>query len=78
MSASDAVAGVIATVGNLIAWIAHTEQIWFPMAAVYVNDLSAAFGLPDLRGPFLALTLLYVGFRLGDFVDKRDEIESNL
>lgn len=62
--------------GNGFAWIAHTEQIWFPTIGAYVRFLAPEYGLPDLRGPFLALTLLYIGLRLGDMLDKGDELQS--
>lgn len=71
----EAVVGLLA---HLFAWIAQTEQIWFPVAAAYVRDLAPVYGLPDLRGPFAALTLMYVGLRLGDWLNKRNEIEDTL
>jgi hypothetical protein len=67
--------GVFITLANLFAWVAHTEQIWFPAAGAYVRYLEPTYqALPDLRGPFLALTLLYIGLRVGDLLDKRDEV----
>lgn len=69
---------ILAVLGNLFAWFAHTEQIWFPVAAAYVRDLAPVYGLPDLRGPFAMLTLIYIGLRLGDWLNKRDEIKDTL
>ena len=61
-------------VGNGFAWIAGTEQIWFPTIGAYIRFVAPATELPDLRGPFLALTLLYIGLRVGDMLDKTDEL----
>ncbi|WP_132060244.1 hypothetical protein [Halorussus amylolyticus] len=75
MSKNNVVAGVTATVGNLFAWVSQTEQIWFPMASVYVKDIAEVYGLPDLRGPFLFLTLVYLGLRLGDLWGKTEDLD---
>jgi hypothetical protein len=64
------------SVGNLLSWMAHTEQIWFPAVGAYVRWIAPAYNLPDLRGPFAFITLLYIGLRIGDLLDKRDEINS--
>jgi len=64
-----------ATAGNLFAWFAHSEQIWFGIAGTYVQFLAPNLNLPDLRGPFLFLTLCYLGLRLADLWEKQDEIE---
>lgn len=74
----SALEGLTVLGGNLFAWLAHTEQIWFPMVGAYVRFLQPELGLPDLRGPFLFLTLLYVGLRIGDLLKERDTLESNL
>ena len=68
----EAVESLAITGGNLLAWIAHTEQIWFPTAGAYVRFVAPEYGFPDLRGPFLFLTLLYIGLRIGDLLDKQD------
>lgn len=75
---SDGIAGFVATAGNLVAWLAHSEQIWFPMLGAYVKFVGPVFELPDLRGPFAFLTLVYLGLRLGDLVAKKDKTESTL
>lgn len=67
--------GVAAAFANLFAWFAHTEQIWFPIAGAYIRYLEPAFGLPDLRGPFAFLTLCYIGLRIGDLWNKKEELE---
>ena len=74
----DVVAGVLAVLGHGYAWIAHTEQIWFPMIGAYVRFVAPETGLPDLRGPFLVLTMMYIGLRIGDFWNKRDTLEETL
>lgn len=61
------------------AWIGHTEQIWFPMAGAYMRYLQPELaGLPDLRGPFLAITLAYIGLRIGDLLNEREELQETL
>lgn len=70
----EAAEGLLVGGANLFAWIAHTEQIWFPTAGAYVRFVAPEYGLPDLRGPFLFLSLLYIGFRIGDLLDKKDEL----
>lgn len=60
---------------NSVAWIAGSEQIWFGLAGTYMRVLRPMYGLPDLRGPFIFITLLYVGLRLADWMDAREEIE---
>lgn len=62
--------------GNLLAWIAHSEQIWFPMTASLINYVAPAYGLPDLRGPLAFMTLMYIGLRLGDLLEERNELEA--
>jgi len=74
----DALEGIAAVFANLFAWMAHSEQIWFPLVSTYVRHISEAFGLPDLRGPFIFLTLVYAGLRFGDLLDKRESIDENL
>lgn len=74
----NALEAVAATFGNLFAWFAHSEQIWFGIFATYVRDIAPAMNLPDLRGPFLFLTLVYLGLRIGDLWDRRDEIDEDL
>lgn len=74
----DLFAGISAMLGNGFAWIAHSEQIWFPMLATLHRQLAPMLGLPDLRGPFIFITLLYVGFRLSDLLEEKDELEENL
>lgn len=69
---------LVALGGNLAVWIAHTEQMWFPMASAFVRYLAPMYGLPDLRGPFLAITMAYLGLRLADWFDKREELDENL
>lgn len=61
--------------GNLAAWIAETEQIWFPIVGAYTRWIAPAYNLPDLRGPFVFVALLYVGLRIGDMLNKKEEIE---
>jgi hypothetical protein len=78
MNGNDLWAAAIGVLAHGFAWIAHTEQIWMPMAGAYVRYLAPAFDLPDLRGPFAFLTLCYIGLRLGDMWNKRDELEVNL
>ena len=78
MARKDLVAGVLAVLGHGFAWIAHTEQIWMPMAGAYIRYLAPAYNLPDLRGPFAFLTLCYIGLRLGDLWNKRDELEETI
>ncbi|MFB6134877.1 MAG: hypothetical protein ABEJ55_07805 [Halanaeroarchaeum sp.] len=63
-------------IGNGFAWMAGTEQIWFPTIGAYVRFIAPTTQLPDLRGPFLAITMLYIGLRLGDMIDKGDELEA--
>lgn len=71
----DLLTGVVALLGNLFAWMAATEQIWFPALGAYVRFLAPVYDLPDLRGPFAAITLLYIGLRIGDLLNKRNEVE---
>lgn len=78
MERKDLAAGVFAVLGHGFAWIAHTEQIWMPMAGAYVRYLAPAYNLPDFRGPFAFLTLTYIGLRMGDLWNKRDELENTL
>ena len=76
MSRTKLFAAGAATAGNLLAWVAHTEQIWFPMMGAYVRFLAPETGLPDLRGPFLLMTMMYIGLRIGDlWNDKENVIE---
>lgn len=72
----EAAEALLVMLANGFAWIAHTEQIWFPTAGAYVRFVAPEYGLPDLRGPFLFLSLLYIGLRVGDLLDKEDEIIS--
>jgi len=76
MGLSDELGALAVGAGNLLAWIAHSEQIWFPIAGTYMRYISPMYNLPDLRGPFAFLALLYIGLRLGDLLDKRDELNS--
>ncbi|WP_435145922.1 hypothetical protein [Halobaculum sp. P14] len=64
-----------ALAGNLWAWFAATEQIWFPTVGAYVRWIAPAYNLPDLRGPLAFLTLCYIGLRLGDLWSKNDSLE---
>lgn len=63
-----------ALAGNAFAWFAGTEQIWFPTVGAYTRWIAPALGLPDLRGPFLAITMCYIGLRAGDLWNKRDDM----
>lgn len=74
----DIGAAIIGVLAHGFAWIAQTEQIWMPMAGAYVRYLAPAFGLPDLRGPFAFLTLCYIGLRLGDLWNERNDLETTL
>jgi hypothetical protein len=74
----DAFGGVLALVGNGFAWVAQSEEIWFSIIATYVRHIAPGTALPDLRGPFMLLTLAYLGFRLGDLLDKRDELDEDM
>ena len=78
MARKDLVAGVLGLLAHSFAWIAHTEQIWMPAIGAYVRWLAPAMGLPDLRGPFLFITLLYIGLRLGDMLNAENKLEENL
>lgn len=78
MSSNDLVAGVTATAGNVFAWIAQSEQIWFPVFGAYAKYISPMYNLPDLRGPLAFLTLAYIGLRIGDLLDKRNEVDDTL
>ncbi len=60
---------------HTVAWIAQSEHIWFGLAETYMRVLGPMFGLPDLRGPFIFITLIYVGLRLADWLDAREELE---
>lgn len=73
----EAAETLLMIVGNGFAWLSHTEQIWFPTIGAYVRFVAPeAAALPDLRGPFLMLSILYIGFRLGDLLDERDELNT--
>lgn len=74
MNRTNLFAAVGAAAGNLLAWIAHTEQIWFPMMGAYVRYLAPETGLPDMRGPFLLMTMMYIGLRIGDMWNDKEEI----
>ena len=65
--------GILTLLINGVAWFAGTEQLWFPMAATVYRYMGPIMDLPDLRGPFLFLTLCYLGLRLSDWIDKTDE-----
>ncbi|WP_134671729.1 hypothetical protein [Halorussus marinus] len=78
MNAKDLALAVAGVAGNLFAWMAQTEEIWMSIAGAYVRYLAPGLGLPDLRGPFLFLSLVYIGFRLSDLWDERDEVTENL
>jgi len=79
MSKRGVTEAVLATFANWFAWFGYTEQIWFPMAGAYVRYVQPEMaGLPDLRGPFLVMTLAYIGLRIGDLWHKRDEISETL
>jgi sterol desaturase/sphingolipid hydroxylase (fatty acid hydroxylase superfamily) len=78
MNGKDLVAAVIGLVAHGFAWISATEQIWMPTMGAYVRYIAPGLGLPDLRGPFLFITMLYIGLRFGDLWDERDEIEETL
>ncbi|NHN59822.1 MULTISPECIES: hypothetical protein [Halorussus] len=78
MARRDLAAGVLAVLGHGFAWVSHTEQIWMPMAGAYVRYVAPATGLPDLRGPFLFITLVYIGLRIGDLWDRRDDLEDTI
>lgn len=69
---------IVALLGHSAAWLAHTEQLWFPMTAAYVRYIAPVYELPDLRGPFAAITLVYLGLRMGDWLNERNEIEETL
>jgi hypothetical protein len=75
-SRPDLLGGGLLSVGNLFAWMAQTEQIWFPTVGAYVRWIAPAYNLPDFRGPFAFVTLLYIGLRVGDLLEQRDEIDS--
>jgi hypothetical protein len=75
IDAKNAVEMILGFMMNTVAWIAHSEQIWFGLAGTYMRVLRPMYGLPDLRGPFIFLTLLYVGLRLADWLEQREEIE---
>jgi hypothetical protein len=78
MSLRDSFGGVLALLGNLAAWIAQSETIWMGMLGSYQTYLAPVYNLPDLRGPMAFAALLYVGLRLGDLWDKREEIDETL
>lgn len=78
MNGKDLWAAGFGVVAHAFAWIGQTEQIWMPVAGAYVRYIAPETPLPDLRGPFLFLTLLYVGLRLGDMWNKRNELEDTL
>lgn len=78
MNGKDLVAAVLGLVAHGFAWLSATEQIWMPTMGAYVRYIAPELGLPDLRGPFLFLTMLYIGLRLGDFWDERNELEETL
>ena len=78
MSIRSAIEGGIALLGNLVAWMAASETIWFGMLGSYQTYLAPVYELPDLRGPMAFATLLYVGLRLGDLWSKRQEIDETL
>lgn len=73
-TAGDVLGGVVLVAGNLFAWLGHTEQIWFPAIGAYIRFVAPIYDLPDFRGPFLFLTLIYIGFRIGDLLDKRKDV----
>lgn len=78
MNGKDLVAGVIAVFGHLFAWIAQTEEIWMSVAGVYIRYIAPELDVPDLRGPFLFLTMVYIGLRLADLWNERNELEDTL
>ena len=78
MNLKSTIEGSTALLGNLVAWIAHSETIWFGMLGSYQTYLAPVYDLPDLRGPMAFATLLYVGLRLGDLWSKREEIDETL
>jgi hypothetical protein len=78
MSIRSAIEGGIALLGNLVAWMAASETIWFGMLGSYQAYLAPVYDFPDLRGPMAFVTLLYVGLRLGDLWSKRQEIDETL
>jgi hypothetical protein len=73
MIGKDSLTDTVAVLANGVAWIAQTEGIWFPMAAAYARYLQPIYGLPDIRGPLAFLTLVYLGLRLADLWDAKDE-----
>jgi len=75
VDSSSLVAPLVVSVANLGAWVAHTEQLWFPVVGAYYRYIAPTYNLPDLRGPFIFLTLLYAGLRIGDMLNKKEEIE---
>ncbi|WP_311170646.1 hypothetical protein [Halobellus ordinarius] len=78
MSLKNTIEGGTALLGNLFVWIAHSETIWFGMLGSYQTYLAPVYNLPDLRGPMAFATLLYVGLRLGDLWERREEVEDTL
>ena len=73
-TSSELLGGLAVVFGNLFAWVAHTEQIWFPAIGAYIRFVAPAYDLPDLRGPFAFLTFLYIGLRIGDLLTKRKDV----
>ncbi|EMA24637.1 hypothetical protein [Haloarcula argentinensis] len=73
MIGKESVADLTAVLANVVSWVAHTEQIWFPMAAAYARYLEPVYGLPDIRGPLAFITLTYMGLRLADLWDAKDD-----
>ncbi|QLG62198.1 hypothetical protein [Halorarum salinum] len=78
MSLRDAAGPLVAALGNLFAWVASSEEIWFSVVATYIRFIAPETALPDLRGPFLFLTLCYLGLRLADLWDAKDEVDDTL
>lgn len=78
MNGKDLTAVLVGSVGHGTMWIMHTEQIWFPMVGAYVKYLAPVYNLPDMRGPLAFLSLVYIGLRLGDLWNERNEIEESI
>ena len=69
---------LVGLLANGAAWAATTEQIWFPIAAAYVRYIGPIYNLPDMRGPLAFISLAYIGLRLGDLWNARDDMDDTM